>query len=133
MAGVCGPLGPRNTHPGTPVMSADDKRKYRRVKSEFTIRIKKSAVVEDANLFSVAKSVNISGNGILFSYSMPMDIGATIQVTFLKPNTFDFFEGSAKVVRVELQRDGVYDIGVELLNLTEADEKKLNYYVTKDE
>jgi len=48
----------------------------------------------------------------------------------LKPNSFDFFESSGKVVRSKDNNDGTFEIAVTFENLTEVDKKNLDYYLS---
>ncbi len=112
---------------------ADDGRKYKRIKSDFNVRI----ILPDAGLglsgIVTGKTVNVSATGVLFFNDKLLEIGTVINVKFLKPNSFDFFQGDAKVVRVEIPQEGSgYEIGVQFIDLTPEDEKKLNYYLSPD-
>jgi len=111
-----------------------ERRKYIRVKSNFNIKIDIDAK-KIRNFFSkVGKSIDISGSGVLFRYDKLVELGTIIKITFLMPNSFDFFEGKAKVVRTEINPDNkTYDIGIVFIDLNEDDEDTLNYYVTKEE
>ena len=112
----------------------DDSRKYKRIKSSFNVRL----IVPDAGqglsgmITGITK--NVSATGVLFHNESKLDIGTNVNVKFLKPNSFDFFEGNAKVVRVEIPPDGNgYEIGVQFISLTADDEKKLSYYLSPEE
>ena len=108
----------------------DDKRKYKRIKSDFNVRVKQF----DAGItISNAKSINVSATGVLFRHDKPLEIGSMVKLMFLKPNSFDFFEGNAKVVRIEMgSGEKAYDIGIEFLELSESDQKKLDYYLSSE-
>ena len=112
---------------------SNDGRNYKRIKSDFDVR----AIIPDAGKgrkgITTGKTKNVSAAGVLFHNDIILDIGTIINVKFLKPNSFDFFEGDAKVVRVEIPTDGKgYEIGVQFINLTPENEKKLDYYITPD-
>jgi len=111
-----------------------ERRKYIRVKSNFNIKIDIDAK-KIRNFFSkVGKSIDISGSGVLFRYNKLVELGTIIKITFLMPNSFDFFEGKAKVVRTEINPDNkTYDIGIVFIDLNEDDKDTLNYCVTKEE
>jgi len=111
-----------------------ERRKYIRVKSNFNIKIDIDAK-KIRNFFSkVGKSIDISGSGVLFRYDKLVELGTIIKLTFLMPNSFDFFEGKAKVVRTEINPDNkTYDIGIVFIDLNEDDKDTLNYCVTKEE
>ena len=84
-----------------------ERRKYRRVKSDFDIKIDTAIdVMEISNYsFKTGKSIDISASGVLFRYNKLVELGTTIKVTFLMPNSFEFFKGKAKVVRTEINPD----------------------------
>jgi len=112
----------------------DERRKYIRVKSNFNIKIDIDAKKIRHFFSNVVKSVDISGSGVLFRYNKLVELGTIIKITFLMPNSFDFFEGKAKVVRTEINPDNkTYDIGIIFIDLNEDDKGTLNYYVTREE
>ena len=113
---------------------ANDGRKYKRIKSDFNVRAIVPNAGEGLRGIKTGKTKNVSATGVLFHNDVKLDIGTIIDVKFLKPKTFDFFESAAKVVRVEIPTDGKgYEIGVQFINLTSETEKKLDYYLTPDE
>ncbi len=106
-----------------------ERRNYKRIKGVFNIRIREEE--EESLKLSHGKSVDISAGGILLRYSKPIDIGKLINVRFLRPNSFDFFEGNARVIRCEITPDNkAYYIGIEFINLNDEDIEKLNYFLT---
>jgi c-di-GMP-binding flagellar brake protein YcgR len=110
-----------------------EKRKYKRVKSNFGVKIDVDKVFEKSLSEISGQSIDVSANGVLFRYKKPLELGSTISIKFLKPNSFDFFQGNAKVVRIELiKENNEYDIGIQFLNLSFEDERKLNYCITKE-
>ena len=112
---------------------AGEKRKYRRIKSDFNVRVKHPEPETALTGMSFAKSANVSATGVLFYHDRPVETGSILNVKFLKPNSFDFFEGDAKVVRVEAGEDeNFYEIGIQFIGLSESDEKKLNYYLSNE-
>ncbi|MCU0289940.1 MAG: PilZ domain-containing protein [Acidobacteria bacterium] len=106
-----------------------ERRNYRRVRGGFNVRVKEE---EDSSLqLSHGKSIDVSAGGILFRYNKPIQIDKIINVRFLRPNSFEFFEGNAKVTRCELGPSGkFYFIGIEFLELKDDDIKKLDYFLT---
>jgi c-di-GMP-binding flagellar brake protein YcgR len=113
---------------------ANDGRKYKRIKTDFNVR----AIIPDDGQgyrgIKTGKTRNVSATGVLFHNDVILNIGTVINVKFLKPNSFDFFESPARVVRVEIPSDGAgYEIGVQFIDLTEDDEKKLDYYLSPEE
>ncbi len=111
-----------------------ENRRYNRLNSDFNVRI--LYVDEKTGLGDIdtAKSKNVSATGVLISSPTPYSVGSVINAKFMKPNSLDFFEGNARVVRVEIdaEEEG-YDIGIQFLDITIADEKKLQYYLSKEE
>ena len=74
-----------------------ERREFRRVKEEINIQIKKVDSIE----YKYTRSIDISGGGILINYKEKLEKDSLVKVKFLKPNSFDFFEGLAKIVRIE--------------------------------
>ena len=112
-----------------------ERRDYIRVHDEFNVRVAKKKKKEKYQELEIdiAKSINISASGILLSIKTVIEMGDIIRVTFLKPNSFDFFEGFAKVMRIEDNSNDSgpsYSIGLNFFDLSEFDKKKLNYYIT---
>ncbi len=113
-----------------------ERRKYRRVKSDFDIKIDTAIDVMEIRNYSVTtgKSIDISATGVLFRSKKLVELGTIIKITFLIPNSFEFFEDKAKVVRTEINPDNeTYDIGIEFADLNNNDADELNYYVLKKE
>jgi c-di-GMP-binding flagellar brake protein YcgR len=109
---------------------ANEARKYKRIKSSLNIRV----IVPDGGQglrgMITGKSKNISATGVLFYNETILEIGTVVNIKFLKPDGLDFFEGDAKVVRVEIPSDSRgYEMGVQFINLSADEEKKLNYYL----
>ena len=109
----------------------DEKRKYRRISNEFNVRIATERAVNDIRDLNIdiVKSINISGSGLLVNIKEPIEIGAKIRITFLKPNTFDFFEGYGSIVRIEDNADGTFEVAVNFIDLSPAEKKRLDYYL----
>lgn len=106
-----------------------ERRNYRRIKGVFNVRVKEED--DDSLQLSHGKSVNVSAGGILFKYNKPIQLDKIINIRFLRPNSFEFFEGNAKVTRCELSPNSkFYYIGIEFIDLTEEDVKKLDYFLT---
>jgi len=115
--------------------SAIERRKYRRVKGGFNIKIDLEVKGErGSSSFVIGKSIDISASGVLFRHDKLIELGKIIKVIFLKPNSFELFEGKAKVVRTEINPDNrTYDIGIVFLDLDKNDAEDLNYYVISKE
>jgi len=78
----------------------------------------------------VGKAMDLSATGIQLRLKKPIETGALINITFLKPNTFEFFEGHGKIVRIVESTPESTLIGVEFVDMSESDKKKLDYYLT---
>lgn len=75
---------------------------------------------------------NVSASGILFDYKDPFPINSTVEIEFLKPNSFDFFRSKARIVRVEINPDNkTYDIGVEFIEMPIEEKNKLDYFISQ--
>ena len=111
---------------GTP----ESKREFTRVDDRFGVRLVAQKGAGNTLELNTSKSINVSGSGLLVNADEKIDPGSILNVTFMKPNSFDFFKGIGKVVRVEQEADGSYKIAISFVNLSEDDMKKLNYYVT---
>ncbi len=110
-----------------------DNRRFKRVKSNFDININIIKNSESKPL-DQGKSVNMSACGVLLKYNKPIDIGTNIDVKFYDKNSTDSFESGGRVVRVEMNPDNKsYEIGIEFLNLDEANVAKLNAYLINSE
>ncbi|MBN2161078.1 MAG: PilZ domain-containing protein [Spirochaetes bacterium] len=113
-------------------LSSEERRKYRRVSDQFNVRVAREVRTNEFKdmAIDVAKSVNISASGMLMhlkeDHLKAKDI---IRVTFLKPNTFEFFEGLARVIRVDENKDKTYHVGVHFFNLSTSEMNKLDYYI----
>jgi c-di-GMP-binding flagellar brake protein YcgR len=112
-------------------MADNTKRDYTRVNNEFNVRI----VVENkknrkaATEINTSKSINISATGLLITCNEKLDVGTILHITFMRPNSYDFFKGSGKVVRVEEESDGSYKTGIHFMDLSPQDVKTLDYYL----
>lgn len=113
-----------------------ERRKYPRVKSSFNIRVdpERDGRTIGTYSFKIGKSINISASGVLFGYDQVVGLGTIMKVIFLKPNSFEFFQGKAQVVRTEIHPENeAYHIGIVFLGLDRSDAEDLNYYVIKKE
>jgi hypothetical protein len=110
-----------------------EKRRYDRLESRFDIRVLVDNQYDDINAlkFNMTKTVNISASGVLFEYNQPLELNAILNIRFLQPNSFEFFEGHARVVRVEVNPDMTYDIGIEFIDSTDDSTRRLDYFIKK--
>ncbi len=109
----------------------EKKRKYVRVNDEFNVRL----VRRDVSLkfgsheIQTSKSINVSANGLLINTHEKLEPGTGLNITFMKPNTFDFFKGTGTVVRVEKDADKTYKVAITFVDLPPEDKKTLDYYI----
>lgn len=110
----------------------DGKRDYVRVNDEFNVRLVREGGASGGEVIELgtSKAVNVSGSGLLVSTGRKLDAGETVSVTFMKPNTFDFFRGAGRVVRVEDEGDRSYRVAINFMELSPDDRNALNYYIT---
>lgn len=110
---------------------ADVKREYVRVDDNFQVRIVRDSPMSDLadQVIDTGQSLNISASGLLLRTSQHLDRGSFLQITFMKPNSFDFFRGRGEVVRVEKNDDGTSNVAVNFLDLSPRDKTTLDYYI----
>jgi|GEM_PF-6206643 len=109
---------------------SDERRKYKRVKNQYEVKIK----ISKDNKHDTGKSVNMSACGVLIKSNKPFDVGALINARFINPESKDIFESTAKVIRVEMNADNkTYDIGIEFIDLNDEEEKNLNHFLLSSE
>ncbi len=106
-----------------------DRRRCKRMKGGFKVRI-----ITDENFKlekDVGESIDISAGGILLKHDKPIEVNRVVNIRFLRPNSFEFFEGNATVVRCELNPDGkTYNIGIEFNGLSDDEMDKFEHFLT---
>ncbi len=115
---------------------AVERRKYPKVERSFDIKGDTERNVGEIGTdpFKIGRSINISASGVLFRYDRLVGPGAIVKVAFLKPNSFEFFQGKARVVRTEIDPgDETYRIGIVFIGLDRTDAEDLNYCVIRKE
>lgn len=109
-----------------------ERRKYKRIKKDFKVCIiekQKNRI----NIINLRKADNVSACGVLIEYEESVDVDTIIKIQFLDHNSFVFFESEARVVRVELNPDNqTYNIGIEFINMSKEDTKKLSNYLMEE-
>lgn len=110
-----------------------EKRKYMRIANDIDVLIKE--IDEDRPIgLDESISMNISGNGILLQHDKPLHVDTIVGIKFLMPNSFEMFEGLARVVRVESYlTHAVYEIGITFINLTINEERELDYFLRQSQ
>lgn len=109
-----------------------ERRRYRRIENDFNVRIAreiKSNEFKDL-VIDTAKSINVSASGMSVHVCERLDLRELVRVTFLKPNTFEFFEGLARVMRVEERKGNTYTVGLHFFNLSTSEMNNLDYYIS---
>ncbi|MBN2160196.1 MAG: PilZ domain-containing protein [Spirochaetes bacterium] len=109
----------------------EGKREYVRVDDEFSVRLVKrdDKSMKNSLEINTSKSINISAKGILVNTDEKLDVGTVINITFIKPNSFDFFKGTGQVLRVEEESDKSYNVAINFIDLTPEDMRTLDYYI----
>ena len=108
---------------------AEKNREYIRIENEFDVRITRDDFSGTGNLVvDTGKSLNVSAGGLLIRTHDVLKIGTILRIIFMKPNSFDFFRGKGKVMRVEQEGD-IYKVGINFLDLSADDKNDLNYYL----
>lgn len=110
----------------------EERRHYNRINNQFNVRIARELKDNEFKdmAIDVAKSVNISATGMLLNIKEPLEIKEIVRITFLKPNTFEFFESLARIVRIEENGDSTYKVGLNFFNLSTVEIKQLDYYLS---
>jgi c-di-GMP-binding flagellar brake protein YcgR len=113
------------------VTSQEERRLYRRVENQVNVRLAREDNANELKdvMIDVAKSVNISANGMLIHTKERLSMQEVISVMFLKPNSFEFFEGLGRVVRVETNNNNAFMVGLHFFNLSPSELNNLNYYL----
>ena len=114
------------------MINQDDRRRYNRIDDQFNVRVAREVKNDGFKdmAIDIAQSVNVSASGMLLHIREPLKLKEIVRVTFLKPNTFEFFEGLARVIRVEEDKNKSYLVGMNFFNLSTVELKKLDYYLT---
>ena len=110
----------------------DERRLYRRVADEFNVRVVrelKTGEYHEAPTH-IAKSINISGGGILVALGEKLDEHEIVRVTFLTPNTFEFFEGRARVLRIEEEEEAGCRAALKFVSASAAEMRKLDFQIS---
>ncbi|MCP4110674.1 MAG: PilZ domain-containing protein [Desulfobacteraceae bacterium] len=113
-------------------MDPSEKRRYQRVAKNVNVRL---LSISHKTPFSTdmwtGNSINMSASGILLKTDKQISVGETVMLKFIKPNTFEFFEGIGVVVRSEKESDNVYVHGIDFLDLKEKDYAEMDFLVQK--
>jgi c-di-GMP-binding flagellar brake protein YcgR len=91
-----------------------EKRKHQRFSQSFPVRVVKTCRKEGI-MFEESKNqaLNISKGGILIKAAKSLDIGETVNVMFLKPNSFEILNTEGEIRRSDkATNNDSYDIGI---------------------
>lgn len=107
----------------------EEKRRFNRVEKGLNVRM--SDLPEETNDLNSynCRCVNLSANGMLLNVDTELNVGRQFKILFLKPNTFYFFDGKAKVIRTEKSKDNSFNIGIEFQNVDSTENKMMDYYI----
>ncbi|MCP4112667.1 MAG: PilZ domain-containing protein [Desulfobacteraceae bacterium] len=99
-------------------MDLNEKRRCQRIDTDFNVRL--SAMYHNPPFSSdtwAGNAINLSACGILVKTDKKVDVGETVTLKFLKPFTFDFFDGTGVVVRSEKEAEDSYVQAIDFLDL----------------
>lgn len=105
-----------------------ENRKFKRVKRSCKVRIKSH---KNKEKYEIAKTKDLSGNGLLFNLKNKLEIGDIVEANFFDPVCVRVFQANAKVVRVELNPDNSYDIGIEFIGLKDDEMQIIEDAITE--
>lgn len=110
-------------------MPEDERRKYKRLRENFNIKMDFDQM-RDVVPFEVGQSVDVSASGFQVKVDVKIPKKSILKIKFIKPKSFDFFESRARVawVREDREKKGIYDIGIEFIDLSEDDLAMLDFY-----
>lgn len=109
----------------------DCKREFVRINNQFNVRIvaNDKTARHGTREINTSRSINVSASGILINSNDRLDVGSVVDITFMKPHTFEFFKGSGRIVRVNEDTDKTYKIAINFMNLSTNDMQMLDYYI----
>jgi hypothetical protein len=112
-------------------MAEESKREFIRVPNEFNVRLVRKDDDSGHGILEIntSKSINISGNGLLLNMNEKLEVGTILNITFIKPNTFEMFKGTGKIVRLEEDQDKSFKVAISFMDISDDDKKMLDYYV----
>jgi c-di-GMP-binding flagellar brake protein YcgR len=113
-------------------VTQDERRKYRRLKTEVKVEISYTDPETDVtSLITDPVSKDMSAGGLLIRYNKNLAIGSEVVVKFLLPSEKRFIMTFARVVRVDVVEKGKsYDIGLCFVNTRDQDVTRIDKYVT---
>lgn len=113
------------------MISENDKRRFDRQQTLLSVRIARKASPSKKLEFDscVGQTIDLSGGGMFLKTNEKMPVDAVVRVSFLAPNTFDFFKGEGRVVRSVQNEDRTYGVALEFIGIPDSEKKLLDYYL----
>ncbi len=96
----------------------DERRKFPRLKSSFTVEVRPSEERE-------GQTHNISAGGILFMHKKEVTPGAILDLTLRVPGLSGTVDIKGKVVRCDIAQAGSYNVGVQFVDVDEEAVKEI--------
>ncbi len=112
-------------------MDLNEKRRCQRVDTNFNVRL--SAIYHTPLFFTdvwAGNAINLSACGMLLRTDKKVAVGETVVLKFLKPFTFDFFDGTGVIVRNEKKADNSYVQAIDFLDLNERDCRETDSFIS---
>ena len=113
-------------------MPEQDRRKYRRLKTEVKVEISYTDPEKDVtSLTTEPISKDIGAGGLLIRHRHALAVGSEVVVKFIIPSEKRYIMTFARVVRVDVvEQDKLYDIGLCFMNARDNDIRRIDRYVT---
>ena len=96
----------------------EERRKYPRLKSSFTLEVKPSKLKE-------GQTHDISQGGIMFGHKEPITVGTILDLTMRVPGLSGSVDVQGKVIRCETDAGGTFSVAVQFLDIDEATTKNI--------
>jgi len=109
----------------------EERRVFRRVTSQFNVRISRDGARGDGcRPADIARSINISASGMLVAVDDDLNVRDIVRLTFVKPNSLELFEGSARVVRTSRIGGPTSAVALAFLDLSESEVSVLDLQIS---
>lgn len=111
--------------------SQNDKRRFNRQRTLLSVRVATKASTSKKLEFDscVGQTIDLGGGGMLLKIEERMPIDEVVGISFLTPNTFNFFKGDGRVVRRVQNEDRTYGVALEFIGIPDSEKKLLDYYL----
>ncbi len=109
-----------------------ERRLYARAPEEFNVRVVRELKKDEYHEAPahVVRTVNISGGGMLIAMDSRLEEREIVRISFLTPNTFELFEGRARVIRLEDRPEQGSRAGLKFVSISAAGMRKLDYHIS---